>query len=97
MTREMNKNKPMLRSLYAEELPAIVSINDIIDSMIHGDCLDILRRFPSRSVDMVFIDPPYFPQLPRGKNLLDGMLEQLLRALRRSGTSLDPGGSIMAL
>lgn len=70
ITREMNENKPVFRSLYAKELPAIVSINDIIDSVIHGDCLDILKRIPSRSIDMVFIDPPYFLQLPRGKKLV---------------------------
>ena len=27
--------------------------------LIHGDCLDILRRMPGRSIDCIFTDPPY--------------------------------------
>lgn len=70
IVRDMDENRSMFRLLYAGELPAIVSISDIIDSVIHGDCLDVLRRIPSGSIDMVFIDPPYFLQLPRGKRLV---------------------------
>jgi len=29
--------------------------------LLHGDCLDILNsKFPEKSVDMIFADPPYF-------------------------------------
>lgn len=28
--------------------------------LYHGDALDLLRRIPDKSVDMVFADPPYF-------------------------------------
>jgi site-specific DNA-methyltransferase (adenine-specific) len=29
--------------------------------LIHGDCIDILNnKFPEKSVDMIFADPPYF-------------------------------------
>ncbi len=33
------------------------------ETIIQGDCLDVLREFPSRSVDLVFADPPYNLQL----------------------------------
>jgi modification methylase len=33
------------------------------DSVLVGDCLDILRAMPTASVDMVFADPPYYLQL----------------------------------
>jgi len=33
------------------------------DSIVLGDCLDVLRRIPDRSVDLVFADPPYNLQL----------------------------------
>ena len=28
-------------------------------ALYHGDCLDVLRRLPENSIDMVFADPPY--------------------------------------
>lgn len=31
----------------------------MIDTIIEGDCLDILPTIPSESVDLVFADPPY--------------------------------------
>lgn len=34
------------------------------DSVIHnGDCLDVMRALPDKSVDMIFADPPYNLQL----------------------------------
>ena len=29
------------------------------DFIYQGDCLDILRTFPDKSVDLIFADPPY--------------------------------------
>ncbi|MEM4969897.1 MAG: DNA methyltransferase [Sulfolobales archaeon] len=40
-------------------------LGDVLNRVIHGDCLEVLRRLPSEIVDMVFFDPPYFLQLPR--------------------------------
>lgn len=36
-----------------------------MDRIIQGDALKVLDKLPPESVDMVFIDPPYFLQLPR--------------------------------
>ncbi len=47
-----------------------VELGEVLDSVIHGDCLDVLKRLPPGVVDMVFFDPPYFLQLPRGKRLV---------------------------
>lgn len=30
-----------------------------INSIIHGDCLDIMRDIPDKSIDLVLTDPPY--------------------------------------
>ncbi|NAZ12718.1 MAG: site-specific DNA-methyltransferase [Desulfurococcales archaeon] len=59
-----------VRLIEARELPEKISIDDVIDSIIHGDCLDVMRRLPSEIVDMVFFDPPYFLQLPKNKRLI---------------------------
>src|SRR5512146_2319382 len=34
-----------------------------LDSIIHGDCLEVLKDFPENSVDLIFADPPYNLQL----------------------------------
>ncbi|MGB9874489.1 MAG: DNA-methyltransferase, partial [Hydrogenobacter sp.] len=37
--------------------------------LIQGDCLEVMDKLPSETYDMVFIDPPYFLQLPKGRKL----------------------------
>jgi len=37
---------------------------DIENSIIHGDSFNVLDKMKENSFDMVFIDPPYFLQLP---------------------------------
>jgi len=37
--------------------------NKPLDTIIHGDCRDILPTLPERSVDVIFADPPYNLQL----------------------------------
>jgi modification methylase len=34
-----------------------------INSILHGDCIEILKELPENSVDLVFADPPYNLQL----------------------------------
>jgi DNA modification methylase len=34
-----------------------------LDQILQGDCVDILKSFPEKSVDLIFADPPYNSQL----------------------------------
>lgn len=34
-----------------------------VNSILHGDCIDILKSLPPNSVDLIFADPPYNLQL----------------------------------
>jgi site-specific DNA-methyltransferase (adenine-specific) len=34
-------------------------LREYINNIIQGDCIEILKKFPDNSVDMVFVDPPY--------------------------------------
>lgn len=34
-------------------------MDNFIDQVIEGDCLDILRQIPDDSIDMTFADPPF--------------------------------------
>ncbi len=29
------------------------------NTLVHGDCLDVMKNIPSASVDLVLCDPPY--------------------------------------
>lgn len=37
----------------------------IRDRIIHGDSFDVLPKLPRETYDLVFMDPPYFLQLPK--------------------------------
>lgn len=39
-----------------------LKINSIINTIIEGDTIDTLKKFPDESVDLIFADPPYFMQ-----------------------------------
>lgn len=44
----------------------IMSNNDIpIDQILAGDCLEVLKTLPEKTVDLVFADPPYNLQLEK--------------------------------
>ncbi len=45
----------------SSEYPA----ESLIDRVIAGDTLEILPKLPDECVDSVFVDPPYFLQLPK--------------------------------
>jgi len=40
-----------------------------VNKIFHGDCLEILKTFSDNTFDLIFADPPYFLQLPKGKRL----------------------------
>jgi DNA modification methylase len=43
------------------------TLENLKNKVIHGDALQVLKKFPCDSADLVFIDPPYFLQLPKKK------------------------------
>ncbi len=38
-------------------------IDDVIDRIIPGDCIQVLQSLPEKSVDLIFADPPYNLQI----------------------------------
>lgn len=36
--------------------------------LLHGDCLDLLRDLPTKSVDLILTDPPYGKRADKGTN-----------------------------
>ncbi len=43
------------------------SLQEVLNKVILGDALKELKKLPEESVDMIFMDPPYFLQLPNKK------------------------------
>lgn len=45
---------------------------DKMDSVIHGDCLDIVAMMPENSIDLIYLDPPFFTQKTQQLTTRDG-------------------------
>ena len=37
-------------------------MENFINQIIHGDCIESMQQIPSDSVDVTFADPPFNPQ-----------------------------------
>lgn len=37
----------------------VTTQSEIINQVVHGNCIDILSQLPSASIDMILTDPPY--------------------------------------
>ncbi|MEZ0290838.1 MAG: site-specific DNA-methyltransferase [Sulfolobales archaeon] len=59
-----------MRVLIDEKEVSELDFRDLIDKIILGDARRVLKKLPSESVDMVFLDPPYYLQLPPNQKLL---------------------------
>ena len=42
--------------------------NDFINKVICGDCLEVMKDIPDKSVDLILTDPPYGKMWTRGKH-----------------------------
>lgn len=60
-------SKHSLHSLIAniDDMPRKALIGGEDWRIVHGDCLDILPQLPSKSVNLIFADPPYNLQLKK--------------------------------
>lgn len=34
-------------------------MKDLANKIIHGDCFDVMKKFPDKSIDLILSDPPY--------------------------------------
>ena len=51
----------------AAAVGVIDAVDEFLDQVIVGDCRQVLPELPDECIDMVFLDPPYFLQLPKKK------------------------------
>ena len=69
MTRQKIVNIKQEPLVIADEENKNYSLYEILNKTILGDCLRVMKKLPSESIDCVFVDPPYFLQLPPKKLL----------------------------
>ena len=55
-----------------QRAPKAVPADLPLDSILQGDCIDMMRSLPAASVDMIFADPPYNLQLGGDLHRPDG-------------------------
>ncbi len=59
----------------------------MIDTIIHGDCLEVMKAIPDGSVDMVLADPPYGTTACKWDSIipLEPMWKHLKRVIKPNG------------
>jgi DNA modification methylase len=65
-----NDDFPTTREDFAlidDEQKSSYSIDEVLNRVILGDCFKVMKKLPSEIFDLVFVDPPYFLQLPPKK------------------------------
>uniref|UniRef100_A0A6C0IB98 DNA methylase N-4/N-6 domain-containing protein n=1 Tax=viral metagenome TaxID=1070528 RepID=A0A6C0IB98_9ZZZZ len=43
-----------------ERLASLIHLQDLVNTITLGECIEQMRRIPSNSIDMICTDPPYF-------------------------------------
>jgi len=66
--RNLNSNADIETQQLPQQIQPAKAFDEIpINSILHGDTISLLRRFPDKSVDLVLADPPY--NLSKGNNI----------------------------
>lgn len=70
-------------------------MHDLLDKIVLGDCMDVLRRLPDESVDLVVSSPPYnIGKEYEARKALQQYLDEQTAVLRECARALKPTGSI---
>jgi site-specific DNA-methyltransferase (adenine-specific) len=58
---DLNDEEEDCNSEITPEIKGIeISLDDLINKVIYGDCMEMMKKIPENSIDMVCTDPPYF-------------------------------------
>ena len=58
---EMLENKKeFLEPPNENNISEYLDINDLINKIINTECIEMMQKIPSNSIDMICTDPPYF-------------------------------------
>ena len=54
------QQQPQAAQQQPQTAQQIIDLNTLINKFTHADCVEIMQKIPSNSIDMVCTDPPYF-------------------------------------
>ncbi|MFH2069633.1 MAG: site-specific DNA-methyltransferase [Elusimicrobiota bacterium] len=57
--KKNKKQKRLIREGSVLYIPENKTMDDFVNQVIEGDCIEIMKNIPSESVDLVFADPPF--------------------------------------
>jgi len=62
-------------------------ISTFLNKVIQGDCLDVLKKFPDKSIDMILCDLPYGSTRNKWDSIIDlpKLWEQYERIIKENG------------
>lgn len=98
------KAKKKKKFLIAETITPYISLNrsfeNLIDKIIHGDNLTILKSIPKNTINLIITSPPYFKQRDYGigignEKTTEEYVENLLRVFSECERILTNDGSIV--
>ena len=63
-------------------------MDDFIDKIIHGDCLEVMPRIPDKSIDMILCDLPYGTTACKWDTVIpfEPLWEQYKRIIKDNGS-----------
>ncbi len=57
--KKNKKRKHLIKEISAKYTTGNKTINDFLNRVIEGDCIEVMKNIPNKSVDLVFADPPF--------------------------------------
>jgi site-specific DNA-methyltransferase (adenine-specific) len=58
LSSSSSPSNPLISGKIISEIS--VDFNDMINKVSHGECVEMMKKIPANSIDMVCTDPPYF-------------------------------------
>lgn len=82
-----NVTKPEDKRIKTGEFVKEKSLLPFLNNVIEGDCLDVMKRFPSKSIDMILCDLPYGYTQNKWDSLipLNKLWREYSRILKKNG------------
>ncbi|KKR22498.1 MAG: modification methylase protein, partial [Candidatus Daviesbacteria bacterium GW2011_GWB1_39_5] len=63
------------------------SINDYLNKIICGDCIEVMQKMPNKSIDLAVTSPPYNLKNSTGNGMKDGRGGKWANAALQNGYS----------
>jgi len=59
MIAQLTSNKSVCEIIEFSNNRDLINIDESLNSIIHGDCLEVMKKMPTKSIDIIITSPPY--------------------------------------